>query len=297
MEKKTMLLIFNPKAGLQRFSAQLFEVVDKFTAAGFLVTVYPTQFAGEAKDVLIHCARDYDYVVCSGGDGTVSEVIDSLLMFEHHPTLGVIPAGTVNDFATSLGISRNILAATHIITSGEKKPLDIGRFGGVHFSYVAAFGIFTDVPYATPQSTKNILGSFAYYLEGIKRAASVKSFHCEFEFDEEVLAGEFVLGIVSNAHSVAGMKLPRNMAVSMDDGLFEVILLRKPESLLELQEVAASMISQEIRSDLLTVRKAARVNFSSQVPVAWTLDGDFGGEHTQVVIENRRHAIDIMMPS
>ena len=297
MTKKKMLLIFNPKSGLQKFPPQLFEVINKFTAAGFFVTAYPTQSAGEIKNLIADCAKDYDIVVCSGGDGTVSEAIDAIIALEYRPTFGIIPSGTVNDFSTSAGISKNITAAADIIINGVKKPLDIGRFGQTHFSYVAAFGLFTDVSYATPQNAKNILGSLAYYLEAVKRISSVKSFKCEFIVDGEAVCGDFVLGIIANSHSVAGMKIPKSMAVCMDDGLFEMILLKRPDSLKELQDVVASMLTQDFKSDLFVVRKAKCVKFSSRTPVAWTLDGDYGGKHTQAVIENHRHAIDVMVPS
>jgi len=175
--------------------------------------------------------------------------------------------------------------------------LDIGRFGDEHFSYVAAFGIFTDVSYATPQNKKNLLGKLAYFLEGIKRFGSIKSFNCEFVLDSEVINGDFVLGIVGNAHSIASIKLPAEIGVKMDDGLFEVILIQTPNTLKDHQEIIYSLFTQDIKTDLLTIRKAKKITFTSSTPVAWTLDGDFGGEHTEISIENIHHALEIIMPA
>ncbi|MCL2703320.1 MAG: YegS/Rv2252/BmrU family lipid kinase [Defluviitaleaceae bacterium] len=291
-----MLLIFNPNAGQQRFPAYLYDVVNIFTLAGFLVTVLPTRANGCAGDAIARYAEDHEYVVCSGGDGTIGECIDALLQLEKRPVFGVIPSGTANDFAVSLGIPKDIISAAGIITGGNAKALDIGRFGSRHFSYVAGFGIFTDVAYSTPQNLKNVLGSLAYLLEGIKRLGSIKTYGCGFMLDGEAVNGGFILGLVANTHSVGGFRLPGTIDVRMDDGMFEVILLKRPRTLRDHQQIIASLRKQENGSDLLIIRKASKVEFSSPMPVAWTLDGDFGGECKDVVIENVPHAINVMVP-
>jgi len=160
---------------------------------------------------------------------------------------------------------------------------------------VAAFGIFTDVPYTTPQNTKNLLGKLAYFLEGIKRFRSIESFRCEFVLDDEVIGGDFVLGIVGNAHSIASIRLPLEMGVKMDDGFFEVVLIQMPETLKDHQEIISSLFTQEIKTNLLTIRKAKKISFTSSTPVAWTLDGDFGGKYTEISIENIHHALEVIM--
>jgi len=295
--KKNMLLVFNPKSGVQNFPSRLFEVVDKFTSAGFLVTAYPTQAPDEIGSIITAYANEYDYLVCSGGDGTIGQAIAALLPMESRPHFGLIPAGTVNDFAASLGIPKDILAAADIITNASPSALDIGRFGDKYFSYVAAFGMFTDVSYATPQSTKNLLGRVAYLLEGIKRFGSIKTSRCDFVLDGEVISGDFVLGIVGNAHSIASVRLPEEIGVQMEDGLFEVILIQLPRTLKDHQEIISSLFTQEIKTDLLTIRKAKKISFASAEPVAWTLDGEFGGEYTEISIENIHHALEVIMPA
>ena len=295
--KKNMLLLFNPASGVRNFSGHLFEVVDRFTAAGFLVTVYPTQAPGEVSAIIAAYAGGYDCLVCSGGDGTIGEAIGALLSLEKRPAFGLIPSGTVNDFAVSLGIPKDALLAADSFINGTPGALDIGRFGDRHFSYVAAFGLFTDVSYATPQNIKNLLGKLAYFLEGVKRFASIESFRCEFVLDGEAVNGDFVLGIVGNAHSIAGIKLSAEMGAQMDDGLFEVILIQRPGTFKDHQEIITSLLTHEIKTDLLTIRKAKKISFTSSAPVAWTLDGDFGGEYTEASIENLHHALEVIVPA
>ena len=296
-KRKKLLLIFNPKSGVQNFPGQLFEVVNKFTEAGFLVTVYPTQAPGDVARIITDYAENYGCLVCSGGDGTVSEALDSLMSMEKRPVFGLIPSGTVNDYASSLGIPKDIPVATDIVTGGTVSALDIGCFGGKYFSYVAAFGGLTDVPYATPQNAKNLFGKLAYLIEGIKRFGSARSSTCKITLDGETLQGDFVLGIVGNAHSIAGIRLPTEMGIQMDDGLFEVILVRAPHSLKDHQEIISSLLIQEPRTDLLTIRKAKKVEFVSAEEVAWTLDGDFGGKYAEVAIENIWRAFHVLTPT
>jgi len=296
MPKRKMLLVFNPRSGTQNFPDHLFDAVNKFTAAGFIVTVYPTQAPGEVGRIVADCAGGHDCLVCSGGDGTIGEAIDALMSLKKRPAFGVIPSGTINDFASSLGIPKDIGAASDIIAGASPKALDVGKFDGKHFSYVAAFGMFTDVPYATTQNAKNLLGKLAYFFEGVKRFAPAESLRCEFELDGQTVAGDFALGIIGNGSSIAGIKLPTEMGARMDDGLFEVILVRKAHSLKEHQEIISALLTQET-TELLTIRKASKITFRSAKPVAWTLDGDFGGEYTAANIENLHHAIEVIVPT
>ena len=296
MTEKKLLLIFHPGAGRQEFAPNLYEVVEQFTRRGFLVTAYPTQGPRDAYRMVRAHAAEYDYLVCSGGDGTLNESIDALMFCDRRPIFGFIPSGTTNDFATSLGLPKDALQAVATITDGVSTSFDIGRFGSDYFSYVAAFGLFTDVSYATPQSKKNVLGHLAYLLEGVKRLGSIQSYKCSIDLGEEVLSGEFLFGMITNSLSVGGFKLPGE-AILMDDGLFEVVLLQMPRNFIDLQNVIASLLNGERYTDSLIVRKAARVIVRSEIPLSWTLDGEYGGEYGEIEIQNWPCAIDIMRPA
>jgi YegS/Rv2252/BmrU family lipid kinase len=294
---KKLLLVYNPISGARKFINLLVHVVDIFTAAGFLVTVYPTQASGDVENIIIKYADAFDYLVCCGGDGTVNEVINALVPLKKRPMVGFIPAGTVNDFATSLNIPKDIMKAAEVITTATPREFDIGRFANRYFSYVAAFGMFTDVSYTTPQNVKNLLGKLAYFLEGIKRLAAIDVVNCEFTLDDKTICGDFHLGIISNAHSIAGFRLPGEMNVEMDDGFFDVILIQKQNTLKDRQDVIASLLTQEVKTNLLTIQKANTITFKSDTPIAWTLDGDFGGVHTAGGIINHHRALEVLVPT
>jgi len=291
---KTLLLVLNPKAGSGKLPDKLFEVVNMLTAAGFLVTVFPSQGAGEIGKVITSIGSDYDYLVCSGGDGTTADAIDALISLNKRPAFGIIPSGTVNDFASSLGLPKDITAAAELIISSFPRSLDIGRFENKHFSYVAAFGLFTDVSYATPQESKNLFGKLAYFMESVKRLGTIESYECSFETDQGLFAGDFILGIITNATSVAGFKLPDEMDIRIDDGYFDVILIKKPASLMDWQGIITALVKMDLKNELFTVFKTQKLKFTSSEPIAWTLDGDFGGKFIEAEIMNLHNALEII---
>lgn len=292
---KKLLLLFNPRAGREEFRMNLFEVVELFTKAGFEVTARPTVAAGEASEIAGR-AGEFDCVVCSGGDGTLNETVSGMMGVNNRPPLGYIPSGSTNDFAGSLGLPRDILQAAYTVTAGTPRKLDVGRFNGRWFTYVAAFGMFTDIPYDTPQERKNLLGHTAYLLESVKRLGSIESFHCKISAGQESFRGNFIFGMVTNASQVAGFRMPDEMEAMLDDGVFEMILLKRPRSFADLQNIVASLVSGQLLSSSFIVRKISSLRFLSAQPVGWTLDGEFGGKITEAEIECRPRALEIIAP-
>ena len=205
---KRLLFIYNPQAGKGTVKAHLSNIVDTFTKAGYLVTIWPTQGKEDATHVAAQQGWWYDRVVCCGGDGTLSETVSGLLALDTPPVLGYIPAGTTNDFSKNLGLPRGVEKAAVTAVEGEARPCDMGRFNGRYFVYVAAFGIFTDVSYGTPQQFKNAFGHLAYVLEGATKLGDLgRAYHLQVEHDEGSLEGDFIYGMVTNTLSVGGFKV------------------------------------------------------------------------------------------
>jgi len=295
MKLKKMLLIFNPISGTKDFVQYLYPVVDKFTKSGYLVTVYPTQEKLDAYNKVLKLAPRFDCLVSSGGDGTLNEVVDALMALPKKPVFGYIPAGTTNDFAYSIGIPGDILLAAEAVCSGELTPIDIGSFQSEYFTYVAAFGLFTDVSYGTSQNLKNMLGHAAYILEGVKRLANINSYRCTVICDEEEINDDLIFGMITNSQSVGGFTLPIDTERRTGDGKFDVILLKRINSFLELQQVIAALMGGK-QSDRFVLRAARHIRVVSETPLDWTLDGEFGGRHYDTEILAHRQAISIMTP-
>ena len=294
---KRMLFIYNPRAGKGLLKPKLSDIIDIFVKAGYEVTVYPTQAYRDAyKKILGYNAEEYDLVVCSGGDGTIDEVVTGMMHRSARTPVGYIPTGTTNDFANSLHIPKGLLKAADNAVNGELFPCDVGKFNDDIFVYVAAFGIFTDVSYETKQEVKNILGHLAYVLEGTKRLFNVPSYSIRVEHDGEVIEDEFIFGMVTNSRSVGGFRSMIGKQVVFDDGLFEVTLIRKPANPIALQEIIAALLIEQVDTKHMYTFKTGHITFESLEEIPWTLDGEFGGEHDEVVIDNLNKQLEIMVP-
>lgn len=292
---KKMLFVYNPNAGTGVLKPKLADVIDIFVKGGYEVTIYPTQCQHDAMTKMITYTEDYELIVCSGGDGTLDEVVTGLARRAEKVPVGYIPAGTTNDFANSLNISCNILEAADTAVNGTIFPCDVGKFNDDYFVYIAAFGLFTDVSYETKQSMKNVLGHLAYILEGSKQIFNIPSYHIRVTHDEELIEDDFMFGMVTNSRSVGGFKGIIGKDVIFDDGLFEVTLIKTPKNPIALNEIIASLVIKQIDSNHVYSFRTGEVHFESVEEIPWTLDGEFGGEHDEVIIYNRKQALPLMV--
>lgn len=293
--KKKLLFVFNPHSGKAQIKNQLLDIVDTMVKEDYEVTIYPTQAAGDAIRKVEEEADNYDMVVCSGGDGTLDETVTGLMHLQEKPLLGYIPAGSTNDFATSLGIPKDMVKAAGAAVNGKPFPCDIGSFNEDFFVYVAAFGLFTEVSYKTSQEWKNVLGHAAYILEGAKRLHDIPAYRMEVGYDNVRISDEFIFGMITNSTSVGGFKGMTGKDVLLDDGVFEVTLIKKPRNPIELNEIIASLINLVDDTDMIYSFKTDEVHFQAKREIPWTLDGEFGGDHEEVVVKNMCKAVTIMV--
>lgn len=292
---KKLFFIFNPHSGKAQIKTKLLAIVDIMVKAGYEVTIYPTQAKDDAREMVRKKAKKYDLVVCSGGDGTLDEAVSGMMLSDKKVPLGYIPAGSTNDFANSLKIPKDMLKAAETAVNGESFACDVGKFNEKTFIYVAAFGIFTEVSYTTRQEWKNILGHAAYILEGAKSLHSIKSYRMRVEYEDQVIEDEFIYGMITNSNSVGGFKNMTGKNVLLDDGVFEVTLIRMPKNPVELNEILASLTNLIDNSDKIYSFKTKSVRFTAEQEVPWTLDGEFGGSIREVTVENRQQALEIMV--
>ena len=296
MDRKKLLLLYNPSAGRAQTSRNLDMLLQKFCTGGCETTVYPILDGLNAEDILAGAeSAGYDIVVCCGGDGTLHHTVNGLLRLEQPPLLGYIPSGSTNDFAASLGLPKSMQEAAADIVEGSPYPIDIGRFcKDQYFVYIAGFGAFTEVSYLTPQDKKNWLGHNAYVLEGVKSLAGLKPRHMRVEWDDQVLEEDFVFGMVTNTISVGGFKGLVNQSVALNDGEFEVLLIRMPRTPVDLTNIINYMFLKEEPNEYVYKFKTRAIRMVSDAPVDWVLDGEFGGSRTEVEIVNLQKKIRIL---
>ena len=294
--KKKLMLIVNPAAGKGEYKQKFGDALNLLDNGGYRSTLFFTSGPEEATFFAENHAAEYDMVACIGGDGTLSEVISGLMKLEHPPVLGYIPMGTANDVATTLGLPKNnCLKAAEAILTGQPHPFDVGRFGEDKiFAYIAAFGAFTQVSYATPQSQKKALGHLAYVLQGAAQLPKLESYHTIVEYDGGTLEADLVYGSMSNSTSVAGIvHLPETL-VSLGDGVSELVLVKNPGSLDSLGALATSVLTQRYDSEHLLILHTKRAHFLFDRPVAWTRDGEAGGEYQDIRLSNCKAPIEII---
>ena len=294
MEKK-LFFVFNPKAGKGKIKTALMDIVDIFNKGGYEVVIRATQYPKDAYEMTRKYADKVDLVVCSGGDGTLDEVVAGLVETGSKVPVGYIPAGSTNDFAGSLFIPKNMVAAAEMIMEENVYRCDIGKFNKQTFTYIAAFGLFTDVAYETDQDLKNILGHLAYLLEGVKRLFDIQSYHMKVTTEDEIFEDDFMYGMITNSRSVGGFKNLTGKNVDMNDGLFEVTLITTPKNPMDMQEIIAGLMSGKDNADLISTFKTSRIRIQSDEAVAWTLDGEYGGDHKEVEIRNLHRALNLYL--
>ena len=270
---KKLMFIFNPRSGKEQIRGQLMGILDIFTKAGFDIHVHVTQSQKDCVEWVKDYAGRMDVLVVSGGDGTLNEAVTGMMNLERLPLLGYIPAGSTNDFAASLGLPKSMQEAAADIVEGSPYPIDIGRFcKDQYFVYIAGFGAFTEVSYLTPQDKKNWLGHNAYVLEGVKSLAGLKPRHMRVEWDDQVLEEDFVFGMVTNTISVGGFKGLVNQSVALNDGEFEVLLIRMPRTPVDLTNIINYMFLKEEPNEYVYKFKTRAIRMVSDAPVDWVLD-------------------------
>lgn len=292
---KKLLFILNPHAGKAQIKGRLLQIVDLMVKKGYDVTVYPTQAKRDALKMVQKRAEEFDLIVCSGGDGTLDEAVRGMMLSGKKVPLGYIPAGSTNDFANSLKIPKDMVKAAEIAVSGQKFACDIGMFNQKPFVYVAAFGMFTAVSYKTRQEWKNILGHAAYLLEGVKSLTEITSYHLRVECAGRVIEDEFIYGMITNSNSVGGFKNMTGKNVLLDDGKFEVTLIKMPKNIVELNAILGSLTNLIDDTELIYSFKSDCITFLSEENVSWTLDGEYGGSLHEVTIKNIKQALEIMV--
>lgn len=298
---KRLLFIYNAKSGKAKIRTKLADIIDVFIKSGYRVESYQTQCPKDAIKKIEKDGHEFDLIVCSGGDGTLNETVSGVMKLDEDVVIGYIPSGSTNDFGKSIGLYKDMVKSAMVAVKGQKIMIDIGEFRGdstpeqsSNFVYIAAFGMFTEVSYATSQSLKNVLGHQAYVIEGIKSLSSVKSYRMRVEYEDGVIEDEFIYGMISNSESAGGFKGITGKNVILDDGLYEGTFIKKPKSPIELTSIINSLLAGNNKSEYIYNFKTSHVKVRCTDPVKWVLDGEFGGEHNEIEVINHKNAVTIM---
>ena len=295
MEKK-LLFIMNPAAGQRKANRLVPEICLEFQKAGYRTELFITQARGDATKIASGRGAEFDRVVCAGGDGTLNETISGILAAGAKPVVGYIPAGTTNDYANSLGLSTDVLQAARDAVTGQETGLDIGSFNGRSFIYTASCGAFTKASYSTNQDMKNMLGHLAYVFAGIMDLGSLKPYHLRVEANGNVYEDDFVFCGITNSTSLGGILKLDDRLVTLNDGMFEVMLIRHPQNPAQLSGILHALTFMELPSEQIHFFSSEEIHVDCSADIEWTLDGERqdGSEH--IVMKNLPRAAVLSLP-
>ena len=292
---KKLLLIINPVAGRNQAQADLFKMVRVFAEHDCEVTVYPTQGPQDCTRKVLADAGRFDLVVCCGGDGTLNEMVSGMMQREDHVPMGYIPLGSTNDFAASLHLPSHVEEAALRCVEGTAFHMDVGSLNDRYFNYIAAFGAFTEASYATPQQIKNALGHLAYILEGVKSLGRLQPIHVRITADGETFEEDYLFGAVTNTVSLGGVLRLDPSRVLLDDGMYELLLVKNPQNPTEAQAMLSALMLQNYDGPLVRMLRASDILFESNHEISWTIDGEFGGSFSTTHILNNKNAVTLMV--
>lgn len=295
---KKVLIILNPCAGVRRANRFMTDIISLFCDNDYVCTVKTTTKSLNGHDIVLLIGEGHDLIVCIGGDGTYNEVVSGMIDKGLTCPLGYIPAGSTNDFATSLGLSKNIMKAAENIITGRCQKFDVGSFNGRKFTYVASCGAFTSTSYSTPTDMKNALGHLAYLLQGIKSLPEIKPQHLKVTIDGNVYEDDYLFAAICNSTSLGGVIKLDKKCVDMNDGLFEVLLVRSPDNIGELATAIHDLNCKNYeKSPMIDLFSAGTIELEASALHDWSLDGEreLGAEH--ILIENLHDAITLIVPN
>ncbi len=296
--KKRALILINKTAGTGKAGNDTYDIASEVAQMGYEPIVYPilpkTDLTSE--NLIAEYSGKIDMIICSGGDGTLNHVTSAMMDLDKRPILAYIPAGSTNDFAKGLGIPSVRSDAIDIATKGEPYTFDIGKMNDRYFNYVAAFGAFSKVSYATDQELKNVIGYAAYVISAIAELPQNIGYSVHMSVEAEGISeeGDYLFGAVSNSASVGGMNLFGDTDIHQDDGKMELLLIRAPKNFTEFNAVLAALATREEGNPYITFKQVKYANFYSANKVEWTLDGEFGGSYDKTNISVINKAISIM---
>lgn len=293
---KQVLLIINPNAGRGKIQKKISEIQKDLTRSGYKVEIIYTKEKLSAKDIIKKYNNKIDIVICCGGDGTVNDMINGVMELEEKPKVSFIPLGTVNDFARTIGLSKIRFFMPRVLDKYKKKKCDIGIFNNKKFSYVAAFGAFTQVSYVTNQKLKKCFGKLAYFIIGIKYLFKIRCHKIKLIVDQEEIEKECIYCSVSNSKSIGGFQWFRKRDIEIDDGKFEVLLINKPKYKIQYITIVFDILFRRYQSKNFFYRQGSEIIIKTEKNVPWTIDGEFGGRTKEARISICKEAVTFVVP-
>ncbi len=288
------LFIINPSSGKQTNQSRALQAMHELLNDQVIeeATVFYTRGKSDARDKAFAAKReDYDFVVAVGGDGTVNEVVSGLHKSGSGIPLAILPSGTTNDFATSVGITPTVHCLYQLIKNYHAVAADIGRFNDrEYFLNVTAGGILSDVAHSVSVEAKTIFGKTAYVAEALKQVSSnwFRTTPLLFEMDGEREVFDVFFFILANSKSVGGF--PKIcIDAKINDGYMDLCVVKNIDALTALPVLTQIQAGKHIHNKLVEYRQVRDLRiFPTEETTEFHLDcdGEYAGElplHAEVL--------------
>ncbi len=294
--KKEILIIVNPCSGKGKVNKYIPQICDNLEKQGYELEVIYTSPNNNGEQIIENYIRYIDAVVVCGGDGTLNEVINGIIKCHKKIDVSFVPFGTTNDFARTVKVPRNKYSLSKKLSKYKQIDIDVGKFEERYFYYVAAFGLCTNVSYKTKQKEKNKFGKLAYYKAGLKELKNIKTYKTSIVTDNEIIKDEFIYGSITNSISIGSFKWFKRNEFSVNDGLFEILLIKKPKNIWGYLKIVFSILSKSYDQKNIYYMKSKHLQIDFETGTDWTIDGEFGGNLNHVLIENNKKRVGLLVP-
>ena len=296
MDEKRVLMVVNPNAGKLKKDKYYNKIKVNLQNKGYIVDMKLTSLENNATHIVKDYSEPYDIIVLCGGDGTLNEANQALFELEKKVPIGFVPCGTTNDYARSLDIPFDRIYLSNNIHKYKNVNVDIGKCNNRIFNYAASFGIFTKTSYNVSYKTKNKYGRLAYVISGIKEAFTYKTYKMKVDFQDKEIEDRFIYGSITNSKSIGGFKVFRKENISLDDGLFEVLLIKKPKNIFHALYIFLKILSGNFKDKNIYFFKADKLHITTDQLCDWALDGEFGGNLEEINISNLNKQAEYIVP-
>lgn len=294
---KKVLLICNRCSGRANVKKYIEKVLAILKEQDFQVEVKNTQIDFGADKIIETYDDNVDIYLICGGDGTLNQAINGIVKNGKTIPILYIPCGTTNDFARTLKLPKNKLKCVKNINEYLETQIDVGKFEDKYFYYIAVFGMLSNISYTTPQKEKNMYGRLAYYKQALKESKTRTVYNVKIECPHRTIEDEIIYGSISNSTSIAGFKWFKDTEAELDDGEFEVILIKKINNIIDLIIAFLSLVFKIKNEKYLYCFKTSDMKITCNKEIEWTLDGEYGGKLFTTNIENKRRLVRFLVPN
>lgn len=268
------LVVYNGFSGKSKILKHIGYICQKLKTKYEIVETFQSTGPNSIRDYVLQNAKNFDLVLAAGGDGSINEAVNGLMMIKPRPTLAYVPTGTCNDTGRTLGLKKSLRKTMKIILDENKTFLDVNQINGQYFIYGLAAGNLTSVSYEAKYKAKKFFGKFAYYLEAVKSIGKDKSIHIDILADGRKISGKYFLFLATNTRYLASLKFHRKKRIYLNNGKLYVTLIKQTNRFMNTIDFILFMLIGENYTHNIEHFEASNMIITSKNAIPYNTDGE-----------------------